>query len=162
MTVPLTLYHFTAPYREGHLGAILRDGVILTTESNVSRRREHAGPPVVWLTDDPDPTTHAGWAAQNTVKLDGRITVQTDASKTMRWASFCVAQRVKPTWQSQLASAGGAHSWYVATAPIPTSRWVAVERRVNGVWTPIAGEDDLPPFVDLVRASGLVPRIARS
>jgi hypothetical protein len=40
----MKLFHFTAPYRDGHLGAILREGQITTTESNVSQTRAHAGP----------------------------------------------------------------------------------------------------------------------
>jgi hypothetical protein len=51
----MKLYHFTSPY---HLPAILDADRLTVTESNISNTREHKGPDVVWLTDDPEPSHH--------------------------------------------------------------------------------------------------------
>ena len=87
----MKLYHFTC--RE-HLEAIKRDGVILTTESNIGSPLprlkpfgEHVGPDVVWLTDCPnlDRGDH-GLSGSAADKSAVRITVEIDDA--MPWAKF--------------------------------------------------------------------------
>jgi hypothetical protein len=152
-------YHFTAPYRDGHLGAILREGEITTTDSNVSQTRAHAGPGVVWLSDDPRPAEQVGWAysTKTTAKVMGRITVELPAKDVMAWRSFCVRYRVKSRWQQALAAAGGAQRWWVAFRAIPAVEWVAVERFDSGRWVSVAEPEDLPTLAglfDQIRALG--------
>lgn len=49
----MKLYHFTS---STHWREIKASGLLKVTESNVSMKRVHAGPDVVWLTDDPRPS----------------------------------------------------------------------------------------------------------
>lgn len=152
----MILYHFTAPYREGHLGAILRDGMIATTESNVSRTHPNAGPPVVWLTDNPAPPMRGGDVIHglSPLKTLGRIAVE--VPDAMRWRSFCVRHRVKPAWRARLASVGGAESWWVALRPIPVREFTAVERLDGQEWARVSGTDELPSLKELLAATATV------
>lgn len=151
----MRLYHFTAPYRDGHLGAILRDGEITTTESNVSRTRPHAGPDVVWLTDCADPVSHHGWAAHNRVKVFGRITVDVPERDVMRWSSFCLRHRLKPSWRDTLEAVGGANTWWLGLRPIGRDEWTAVERLdANGKWISVYAADELPTIHELAEEFG--------
>jgi len=59
------LYHFTW---SGHWPEINVSGVLKVTESNASLKRVHAGQPVVWLTDDPNPSVQR-WGLPNEVTM---------------------------------------------------------------------------------------------
>ncbi len=97
--MPKRLYHFTA-LGESNLGSILREGMIRTTESNVSlqRHREHAGPDVVWLTTNGASAAHVGWAAgpvsdSNPPKTWARLAV--DVADAVPWRAFASQHRMK-------------------------------------------------------------------
>jgi len=156
----MRLYHFTAPYHDGHLGAILSDGAIGTTESNVSRTIERRGPDVVWLTDNPDPAVHGGWSAGMTpysfLKTWGRITVEVPFEDVLRWAAFVKKHRMPVDWARQLASVGGSGTWYVAPNPIDRAAWVCVEHRLSGAWERVETPVDLP---SLKRALQMAERV---
>jgi hypothetical protein len=140
------LYHFTIPSRDGHLGSILRDGEIRTTESNCSFKREHAGPDVVWLLDVPTAALadHGLGDDQGLyAKRLGRVTVE--VPDAMRWSSFCIRHRVSRGTMTALAASGGwgSKAWWVLERPIPHSEWVAVDRYVDGIWLPVKSADRL-------------------
>lgn len=133
----MRLYHFTAPYRTGHLGKIMADGQIDVTESNVSATQEHAGPDVVWLTSDGDPDAHR-WnrypgddPAVERVKVLGRITVEVPDREVTSWSGFCTRHRVKDHWRRALTHPGW-KTWKVIQRPIPREEWRAVEVYADG------------------------------
>jgi hypothetical protein len=64
----MRLYHFTSSH---HWPAIQTTGILTVTESNISERRSHAGPDVVWLTDDPRPESHR-WGPATKTTLTAR------------------------------------------------------------------------------------------
>ena len=141
------LYHFTAPHRTGHLGAILRDGQMNVTESNVSLCKPHAGPDVVWLADTPYADQDHGL----THEIDGRRVTKTwsrvtvEVPDAMRWSAFCIRHNVKRTTMEALASRGGANAWCVVLRPIERSEWAAVHVLKDGEWQPVHSERDLYP-----------------
>src|SRR4051812_17658 len=121
------LYHFTAL---AHLGSILNEGQIRVTESNCSRYVTHAGPDVVWLTDDPV-AEHHGWTKGCPVnKTAARITVDFPWEEPEPWRAFAQRHRVPRDVRTALASAGDDRRWWVLERPISRREWVAVE-----VWT---------------------------
>lgn len=64
----MKLYHFTT--RDHHWPRIEAAGYLKVTESNISDRRPHAGPDVVWLTDDPEPSIQRwGLPSATTLRL---------------------------------------------------------------------------------------------
>lgn len=77
----MRLYHFTAAHI-AYVPPILVNG-IERTESNISRSRRHAGPPVVWLTDEPDPNDIT-WPAIG--KKSARFTIDAEAEPWLAWA----------------------------------------------------------------------------
>jgi len=129
----MRLYHFTC--RE-HLPAILEAGLLKVTESNISDSREHKGPDVVWLTDDPDPDRHEGWA--HAVKVDSagrrtliskttaRFTVEVPNHEVHHWPTWSRQQGIRNMWYRRLAVAGDPERWWVVTRPIPSDEWVEV------------------------------------
>lgn len=130
-----TLYHFTSRY---HLPRIGSSGVLNTTESNVSVRREHAGPDVVWLLDTPTAGAPHGLDGSAVDKREVRITVRTRA---MLWSEF--DRRHPCDWRADFLARGGgevaASHWYVALRPIPISEWVSVSvRQPDGTYREIA------------------------
>jgi hypothetical protein len=127
----MRLYHFTS---EVHLPRILEAGRLEVTESNVDPFRAHAGPDVVWLTDEPDPARHEQWARGPVVdKLAVRFTVEVPRGRMMSWAAFSHRHRVSAVWRAALERSGGdASTWWVSTVPVTRERWVAVEEVARG------------------------------
>ena len=126
----MRLYHFTAPAARSHLGSILREGWIRTTESNVSLEREHAGPDVVWLTTDGAPEAHAGWAVGLPGPIDGaktwaRLTV--DVNDAVPWKDFATQHAMKRRDREALTAFGDGDSWWVALRPIPRKEWAELQ-----------------------------------
>jgi hypothetical protein len=124
----MILYHFTA---EQHIEKILADGVINLTESNISPRRAHAGPDVVWLTKNgewPDvPAGKVGFNGLSREKTQVRITV--DVARPIQWRRWAESHGISKTWLSVLAGVGGSYSWYVTTSPILEQQWISVDYR---------------------------------
>ena len=126
------LYHYTAPF-VSHLGSILSEGSIRTTESNLSFERADAGPRVVWLTDAPalDGQT---WMRSSETKALARLTVDVDAE---HWPSWSRAQGIAEDQYEGLAEVGGdPERWFVRTRPIHRSDIIALH---------IAAFDGKPP-----------------
>ena len=127
----MILYHFT---HRGHLPSILEEGRLRTTESNVSIHKEHAGPDVVWLFNTPEvpPTTTNGslYAEKRIV----RIKVDIPKSHVHKWTTWGPARSMSPLWFATFVHSGGgmaaANHWWVATSPIPASRWREIT--ING------------------------------
>lgn len=147
----MILYHFTA--RE-HMPEILRTGVLKLVESNISPKREHAGPDVVWLTNNPmwpivPEGDSIGYNGLIHLKTAVRITV--DVSHAKRWRKWAQAQGVDQRWLAALAHVGGSRSWYVVTTPIKQDNWVAID--VN----PALGETLTGPAL-LDKLSGIQPQ----
>lgn len=137
-----TYYHYTAT-RGTHVGAIIRDGYIATTESNVSLAADqpHAGPDVVWLLDGPlrdgdnhgllyhDPTLR-------TLKTEIEIAVRLPVAEVRSWAKWAVEQGSDRVTRRTLMKRGGgeaqAHHWCVIERAIPRSQWVHILWRSTG------------------------------
>src|SRR5437660_338378 len=128
----MNLYHYTA--RE-LLTPILDTGFLRVTESNLSDTRQHAGPDVVWLTDDPE-TRNAGWAAVPVVDREGRILrfdptiklavrITVDVPDAVSWREWARAHGIQNIWYRHLAQAGGdPEQWWVVERPIESREWV--------------------------------------
>lgn len=131
----MILYHFTSSV---HVPLILADGYLKTVESNISARREHAGPDVVWLTTDGDPERHHGWQEWSPVdKLAVRFTVDIPKRDAHRWHEWAGRYGIDPAWRRALAAVGGSGTWRVVTRPIPAAEWVTIEHRHEDTWQPI-------------------------
>jgi hypothetical protein len=110
----MKLYHYTMP-GTSHLGGILAEGMIRTTESNMVP--DGSGPRVVWLTDSD--WSEKKWAA-GLPKADARIEVEVDDAE--RWSDWATEYGMNVLWMAALADSGGdPESWFVREAPI--QRW---------------------------------------
>lgn len=144
----MILYHFTSLH---HLPAILRLGILTTTESNVSPMRAHAGPDVVWLTKDEDPAAgDLEWASLSVWdKTEVRFTVDLNRRNAKEWLSWSTERGMKKYWRDALIKTGGgmhaARGWYVATRPILQSEWKAVHVRTDDGW--VEGPKHIEEFV---------------
>lgn len=126
MIIPM--YHFTTAV---HVPAILESRYLKAVESNVSLKREHAGPDVVWLTTSP--TAEAGHGLQGSYadKTEIRFTVEVDKRAVHKWREWAKARGSSQEVMTILARAGGSASWRVVTAPIPAENWVEVRNMVT-------------------------------
>jgi|SRR5437667_6001713 len=136
----MRLHHFAAL---ALLKPILDTGLLEVTESNLSARRPHAGPDVVWLTDHRE-GRDAAWAAvpvidregrilrfDQTIKLAVRITV--DVPDAVPWRVWSRAHRIRNMWYRQLAIAGGdPERWWVVERPIESCEWVEITDMATG------------------------------
>lgn len=126
----MILFHFTC--RE-HLPSILAEGVLRTTESNMSPRRAHAGPDVVWLMTASDPTAHGhGLEGSGADKKAIRFTVDVDKRGVHKWREWAIRRGINREWLTILARFGGSSSWRVVERPIPREQWVSVRDMVTG------------------------------
>lgn len=133
------LYHYTSIER-WHL--IADSGRLNTTESNLSPRRPHAGPDVVWLTTDPDCRHGHGIrkGLDGTDKTRIRISVQLHSREVHRWLDWAARHGIDADWRRTLieVSGGGVSSWRVTEKPIRPTRWREVIDRREGtvLWQP--------------------------
>jgi hypothetical protein len=123
----MILSHFTSAY---HLHAIATDGYLKVTESNISLLREHAGPDVVWLTDNTEPTSQC-WARGSVVDKTGvRFIVNVPDEDVYPWRTWAFDQGIDQFTFDALAQTGGdSDRWFVVTRPIPVTEWVDVHVR---------------------------------
>lgn len=127
----MILYHFTAQI---HLPKILTAGYLDTTESNMSRRRTHAAPDVVWLTSNGDPTAHGHGLATSAVdKMRIRFTVDISKRDAHRWRQWAASRGIDQAWMRNLALGGGSATWWVVERRIASSEWVEVIDTVSGL-----------------------------
>jgi hypothetical protein len=126
------LYHYTAVW---HMPSILADSELRATESNLSRAQEHAGPDVVWLTRSETPSAYGlGLDTPAVDKTEVRITV--DVPDAVPWSTWCEAHGIDRCWRRTLEKGRYPETWYVVEHPVPSSEWVSVEIRAEGVWQP--------------------------
>ncbi len=126
----MRLYHYTSGF---HLPSILLAQVLKTTESNVSlnKGREHAGPDVVWLTSEADPTRYGhGLDGSKVNKREMRITVEVEDAQL--WRVWAPRQGMSRAHRRRLAETGGERTWYVVQRPIPVGEWTEVRNMVTG------------------------------
>jgi hypothetical protein len=119
----MRLNHFTCIE---NLPAILSSGHLLVTESNVSRKREHAGPDVVWLTTSDDPSLGHGLQGSSADKTRIRFAVGVPKREVARWHDFAREFGMERGAISELAAAGGSGTWRVIRRPIPASEWLEI------------------------------------
>lgn len=127
MTNPL--YHFTSAE---HLQEILQSGYLKTVESNVSLKKEHSGPDVVWLTTSPSADAGHGLQGSAHDKTRIRFTVDVDKRNVHKWREWAKARGSSQETMAILARSGGSASWRVVAAPIPVGNWVEVRDMVTG------------------------------
>lgn len=129
------LYHFTSAE---NFSRILTAQVLRTTESNLSPRRAHAGPDVVWLTTSPiaEGQTHGlnmGWgkAMPTSDKRRVRITIRTSAIRWREWAA-AHGMDLDGAWARRLTAVGGSSSWWVTEREVPATDWLEVRDMATG------------------------------
>ena len=124
------LYHFTS--RENIL-FIEETGEIRTTESNLSFRRSHAGPDVVWLSDDPDARKQPSLLGSVMDKTAVRLTVLVPAGVVKPWTEWVTEQETaEPDASAALIATGkSAASWWGERTLDPSVR-VDVRRSALG------------------------------
>lgn len=126
---PSTLYHYTS---EMHLPAILSDGGLRLTESNIDFMGN--GPGVVWLTDTASGDGNGVYGFKSQV----RITVR-PGSRTFWWPEWSREQGIEDFWYESLDTASGGgpgagEHWWVSTAQIPRRDFLKVEVLRDGQW----------------------------
>ena len=119
-----TFFHFTSTV---HLPFIIGSGAIGPTSSNILFPSfEEAGPLVVWLLSEPEPTYEHGLVSA-VDKTAVRFEVDIPAIKWTDWE--WTARMPKDSKRLIIQTGGGeeaADLWYVWPAPIPRKRWVSV------------------------------------
>lgn len=127
----MILYHFTSIER---LRLIQVAGFIKTTESNIGRKA-NTGPPVVWLTDDPDAPAALLAIAKT---LDGtdkgavRITVDLPDDEVYWWRDFADEHRMPRELRRELARGYDPDLWWVIPRPVSVRDEVVVIERRDG------------------------------
>ncbi|MGO1284677.1 MAG: hypothetical protein ACTHWV_00005 [Brachybacterium sp.] len=129
----VTLYHFTSAE---HIGRILEARELRTTESNISFKREHAGPAVVWLTTHTDASAGLGLTSPHVEVVDKsevRVTVEIDKRNAHKWREWARRHGSSPETIQRIAeTGGGAASWRVTTRPIPITQWREIRNMHTG------------------------------
>jgi|TARA_R110000824_G_scaffold52052_10_gene144728 hypothetical protein len=133
----MIFYHYTS---EPHLEQIQEDGVINTSDSNVSATTEHAGPDVVWLFKEPltGPTPRMlisnidvkiGMLSLDKSKI--QIEVDVPEHEVRRADKFFKKLGADPQWIKQLEESGQSKNkkWYVIQRNIPQGEWRDVSIR---------------------------------
>jgi hypothetical protein len=128
----MILYHFTSVER---IPLIQAAGFLRVTESNIGSGRpdwppygEHAGPDVVWLTNEPEPDK----VGLGVGTVDGsdetlvRITVDIADGDVMWWPDFRTLHGIHPRWRRALEKGRNPDSWWVVSRNIVASEFVAV------------------------------------
>lgn len=148
----MTLYHFTST---AHLPTILSDGYLRPSESNVGSpykvegypHGNNMGPDVVWLLNDPDPSTFShGLEGSAVDKRGARISVEVDKF-AIRWLDWEPATYMAPDWREVfIRLAGGeeaAGQWFVLPAPIRAPHWsqIALLDSSTGAYNPMASDE---------------------
>jgi hypothetical protein len=136
----MIFYHYTCIE---HIEKILDDGLLKTSESNVSPSEEHAGPDVVWLLKKPL-TGQVPEMLTGRIEASGRsfgidksricVTVDLPHSEVQRADKFWKRHKVEQWWVDRLSSLGGkskVKDWYVITRSIPSEEWVEIGDRYN-------------------------------
>lgn len=124
----MRLYHFTC---EEHLQDILESGYLKTCESNVSFKREHAGPDVVWLTTQERADAGHGLQHSSADKTVIRFTLDLDKRAVHKWREWAKARGSSQLVMGALAEAGGSGSWRVTTSPVTAGQWLEVRNMVT-------------------------------
>lgn len=140
------LYHFTSTR---HLPYIQQAGYLKTVESNLDAYIEHAGPDVVWLLDEGQPSAGHGLndappGVTVPDKTEIRFTVDVPDKWVKRWLPWAEAQGIDPSWLQSLTggTVGGraaAEHWHITFRPIRSDHWTAIDiRQPDGTWEAIA------------------------
>ena len=132
----MILAHYTSPI---HVPAILEDGYLRATESNVSMLVPQAGPDVVWLTTDLDaPLSDKDGMVHGTYALKRQVQFLVDLSPkiAIKWTEWEWYHRMDPEWRSITIATGGgpevADTWYVVPIDIRRKFWVSATDRATG------------------------------
>ncbi|WP_427129319.1 hypothetical protein [Pseudarthrobacter sp. S9] len=125
----MILYHFTSTT---HLPRILESGYLKTVESNVSLKREHAGPDVVWLTTKTSADGGHGLQGSAVDKTAIRFTVDLDKRAVHKWKEWAKRQGSNEQVMDTLSRAGGSASWRLTTSQVPLEQWVEVRNMATG------------------------------
>lgn len=119
-----------------HLPQIVARGRLMLTESNISLKRAHAGPPVVWFTThetaeaghglkfDPTFENLHDWAQIDKTRI--RITVDLPKSRVTKFVHWAKSQGASAETLAELATLGGLYSWWVSTQMVTMDRWVEI------------------------------------
>lgn len=117
----MQLYHYT---HRDHLATILMTRFLKVTESNISFHAEHAGPDVVWLTDQDNPRFLGSMLTHVWDKTSVRITV--DVPDAHHWPTWSRAHGISEDTYRALARKGMPKTWYVVERPIRSVEWVEI------------------------------------
>lgn len=125
----MMLYHFANP---DHLPFSLEAGFLKTTESNVSLKRERAGPDVAWLTTKDSVRGGNGLDNRFHEKAAIRFTVELDRRSVHKWPNWARGQGSPQQVMEALAKDGGSGTWRATTRTIPAAQWVEIRNMLTG------------------------------
>ena len=129
------LYHYTCSC-DHHLGSILDDGLLRTSESHICSDRpdvlphgEHVGPDVVWLVKSKRPVDGRGLTVQAGFEGCDKTAVRfvVDLADADHWPAWSRLQGINPRWGRALEQYQYPDLWYVVERPIPKGEWVSVD-----------------------------------
>jgi hypothetical protein len=142
----MQLYHYT--YFEWAM-LIQQQGIIKTTESNLSLTREHAGPDVVWLTAA-DSWEPQGWMERMEVKTGVRFIVDVPDDEVWKWEHFAIRYNMRRRYVEALkATDSNWRSWYVLPRPITAGEIIGLECNPNGVPVQVEPSTNRLRFTDI-------------
>lgn len=134
----MRLYHFTSGIHLAHF--ILPEGFLKLTDSNIHPVIENHGPPVVWLTSNPDPTRNTGldgsFMLLNGTRFDlnkREVRFTIDIDDAIHWPEFARDQRMASDAYYSLAATGGdPEEWWVVPREITWQDWVRIQVEQEG------------------------------
>lgn len=132
-----TYYHYTAD-ADSHVGSVLQQGVITTTESNISLQRTHLGPDVVWLLDRPMQAweDHGLRYLIGSAKTAVEVAVDLPSEEVHDWRTWAQQHGSDPKTIALLTRTGGGRTqsrhWRVIERPILSAEWRHVRWTVSG------------------------------
>lgn len=133
------LYHYTSVL---HWPSIWSARRLTLTESNLSHRKAHAGPDVVWFTTNP--RRRQGWqqgppgtrmaADKSRVRLTVTLPDDWQGGFLQPWLPWAKQHGIEPIWLGALARSGGDPTeWWVTLCEVGSRYWTKVEDLETGL-----------------------------
>lgn len=132
----MILYHFTSTK---HVPMIQSAQALMLTDSMLDASDRFAGPPVLWLLDQPELGGFSHGIAYDHWPVDKseiRFTVDVPDGWIRRWVDWARAQRIEHRWLEQTVKLGGgwdaADHWMISFSKVTADRWLEVRNMHTG------------------------------